>query len=226
MINTNEKFIDIKKSLNNRLIGQDKFIEKLCTYFQKKIESDQRGIIFINGEKDTGKKLSIKCLFEKLKEKNLIKVGVVEQIDLGSYNFNYGYNAFLTDIYEKLKSDSECLIFRNIENATKDILKTLSKISPNSCIKLKDNYVIKNQILVESSEKSYENIKEITCNNKFLVFVSDEKKIDLNKYFSKDYFKMVDAIFYTKSLDENERRSVVHREVLKTIEKIKNDLFT
>ena len=224
MINTNEKFIDIKKSLNNRLIGQDKFIEKLCTYFQKKIESDQRGIIFINGEKDTGKKLSIKCLFEKLKEKNLIKVGVVEQIDLGSYNFNYGYNAFLTDIYEKLKSDSECLIFRNIENATKDILKTLSKISPNSCIKLKDNYVIKNQILVESSEKSYENIKEITCNNKFLVFVSDEKKIDLNKYFSKDYFKMVDAIFYTKSLDENERRSVVHREVLKTIEKIKNDL--
>lgn len=224
MFTINEKFINVREYLNKRLIGQEKFTEKICTYFEKKIKKNERGIIFIGGEKDTGKKLSIKCMFEKLKEENLVQSSNVEQIDLGSYNFNYGYNAFLTDLYEKLKNDSECLIFRNIENATKDILKTLSNIYPNSCITLKDNYVIKNQILVESSEKSYENIKEIICNNKFLVFVSDEKKINLNKYFTKEYSNSVDEIFYTKTLDENERRSLVHREVLKTIAKIKNDL--
>ena len=224
MNNTNEKFSIIKKNLNNRLIGQEKFIDKISSYFEKKIEKNERGIIFIGGEKDTGKKLSIKCIFDNLNNEGLVKSGVVEQIDLGSYNFNFGYNAFLTDIYEKLRSDAQCVIFRNIENATKDILKTLSQIYPNSCISLEDNYVIKNQILVESSEKNYENITKIICNNKFLVFVSDETKIDLSKYFNNDYCKKIDAIFYTKILDENERRSVVHREVLKTIDKIKNDL--
>ena len=62
----------------------------------------------------------------------------------------YSYIENLEGVLKNLGSDFKI--------KRKDILKTLSKISPNSCIKLKDNYVIKNQILVESSEKSYENI--------------------------------------------------------------------
>ncbi|MCU9810081.1 hypothetical protein LEQ06_19235 [Paraclostridium sp. AKS46] len=136
MININEKFTEIQKSLEKELIGQNEFIKDLCNYFNYKFSKNEKGILVLVGEKETAKKTSIRRIFENLKGTDLLGNPQVDEIDLGSYNFNLGYNAFLTDLYEKLSSDSACVMFKNIEKASGEILKVLSSLYPNSCLNL------------------------------------------------------------------------------------------
>lgn len=94
-------------------------------------------------ERDIFKNSVLKYFFEELNYYKFVKNSKIDEIDLAAYKFNLGYNAFLTDLYEKLNNDSQCLVFKNTDKASEDILNVLSGISPNSCIMLKDNYVIK-----------------------------------------------------------------------------------
>ena len=145
MTDINDKFIEIQKSLNKELIGQNNFINDLCNYFRDKLIKEEKGILVLVGEKETAKKTSIRRIFEYLKDTDIIENSQVDEIDLGSYNFNLGYNAFLTDLYEKLGSNSACVMFKNIEKASSEILHVLSSVYPNTCFNLNDEYIIKNK---------------------------------------------------------------------------------
>nr|MCM0168153.1 stage V sporulation protein K [Paeniclostridium ghonii] len=141
MTNINEVFTEIQKSLDKELIGQNEFIKDLCSYFNYKFEKNEKGILVLIGEKETAKKTSIRRIVEYLKANYLVENSQIDEIDLGSYNFNLGYNAFLTDLYEKLSLDSACVMFTNIEKASDDILKILPNLYPNTYLNLNDEYI-------------------------------------------------------------------------------------
>lgn len=222
-MNINDKFIDIEKKLDNELIGQKDFFEDLCNYFKNKFIKNERGILVLVGEKETAKKTSIRRIFEYLKDTDLVENTHVDEINLGSYNFNLGYNAFLTDLYEKLSSNSACVIFKNIEKASNDILNVLSSIYPNTCLNLNDEYIIKNKFLVQANDSDKDKIDKIVCHNKFLVYTSNDKNFDINKYFNETFKDNIDKILHTKPLNSIERNKIVKREVLKTIKNKENE---
>ncbi len=218
------KILKIEKKLNKELIGQEKFLSKLCTYFEEKISKQEKGILFVIGEKETSKKTSIRLLFHNLEELDLINNKDVDEIDLSSYDFNLGYNAFLTDLYEKLNSSSQCVLFKNIEQASEEILNTIRDLYPNTCIALKNDYIIKNKFLVEADKDDKNKINEIICHNKFFIFTSTDENLDIEKLLGKEFKDKVDDILYTKKLDKHERNRILKKEVLQTIEKIENKL--
>ncbi|RDY24621.1 AAA family ATPase [Romboutsia maritimum] len=219
-----EKFSLIEKVLNKNLIGQSEFISSLCGYFEDKFSKGEKGNLFLIGEKDTSKKTSVRLVFENLEKNNLIESGKIDEINLGSYNFNLGYNAFLTDLYYSLGSSSECLLFKNIEEANDEILKILSEISPNKHLDLDKNYIIKNKFLLESDDKNKNSIDNLICKNKFYVFTSNDKNINKNEVFSIYNENKLDKILHTKNLNIEERNLVVKKSVLEVIEKIKQEL--
>ena len=202
MINIDETFKDIENKLDQELIGQKDFFKDLCDYFKRKFIENEKGIIVLLGEKETAKKTSIRRIFEYLGKYEFLENNNVDEIDLGSYNFNLGYNSFLTDLYEKLSSDSACVMFKNIEKASKDILNILSSIYPNTCLNLNDEYVIKNKFLLEATINDTDKIDKIVCHNKFLVYVSDNEHFDINKFFNKNFDNKIDKILHTKPLIE------------------------
>lgn len=223
MININEKFAEIQKSLEKELIGQNEFIKDLCNYFNYKFSKNEKGILVLAGEKETAKKTSIRRIFENLKGTDLLDNPQVDEIDLGSYNFNLGYNAFLTDLYEKLSSDSACVMFKNIEKASGEILKVLSSLYPNSCLHLNDDYIIKNKFLVKADNEETGTIDKIVCHNKFLVYISNNEEFEIDKYFNEQFKFNIDKTLHTKPLNRNERNKVVKREVLKTIRNVEKE---
>ena len=95
----------IKNKLNREFIGQKDFFDEITNYFISKIEQNEKGILLVAGKRNTFKKVSIRYVFEELYKENLITRKRLEEIDLDSYNFNLGYNAFLSDLYEMLNSD-------------------------------------------------------------------------------------------------------------------------
>jgi len=132
-----EKLNKIEKELTDRLIGQDKFISDLCCFFYEKFKNNECGMLFLIGDEETGKKTSVRKIFEALGNLNLesssqINKKIVE-LDLSSYNFNFGYYAFLTDLYEALNSEVECILFKHADKADEDTIRILSK---NLCINM------------------------------------------------------------------------------------------
>ncbi|WP_371025144.1 AAA family ATPase [Paraclostridium ghonii] len=220
MTNINEVFTEIQKSLDKELIGQNEFIKDLCSYFNYKFEKNEKGILVLIGEKETAKKTSIRRIVEYLKANYLVENSQIDEIDLGSYNFNLGYNAFLTDLYEKLSLDSACVMFTNIEKASDDILKILPNLYPNTYLNLNDEYIIKNKFLVKASNEDINKINKIVCKNKFLVYISNDEDFEIDKYFNENFKSKIDKVLHTKPLNKTERNKVVKREVLKTIRTI------
>ena len=213
-------FLNIVKKMNNEIIGQGEFIHKLCNYFKEKFEEDKKGILLLVGKRGTFKKASVRLLFEKLNEEGITEDYHIDEIDLASYNFNLGYNAFLSDLYEKLNNNSQVIMFKNTEKASENILKVLSEIYPNTCLKLKDNYIMKNKFLIEAKSKDKDNIGEFICHNKFFIFI-----------YNSDYNVIGDGILdnreevlYTESLTEEEQNKVIRREVLRSIDGIQKHM--
>lgn len=210
---TKDEFLAIEKNLSKELIGQETYIKDLCRYYKEKIEDNEKGVLLLIGERGTFKKASIRLLFENLYNNKLIDKNEIDEINLGSYNFNLGFNAFLTDLYEKLNNSSSVVIFKNVEKAQDEILKVISNIYPNSCLMLDEYYTIKNKVIVEA-EVNDEKFNNFICHNKFIVFVYNDNDMDS---FSLDN---VDKVLYTKSLTEEEKNMVIRKELINHIYKL------
>ena len=219
-----EVFKNIEEKLNKEFIGQKNFFSKLCGYFREKISNDEKGILLLVGSKDTFKKASVRFIFQELKESEVIKNGEVDDIDLSEYSFNLGYNAFLTDLYEKLNNDSKCIIFKNTDMASEEILSLLSKIRPNSCLPLKNEYILKNKFMIEAeANDNTEKINAFLCHNKFFVFVYNNDNDEKFNQIKDKYLKNSEEIFYTKDLTKEERDLVIKAETIREIRKIQDE---
>ncbi|MBD7911906.1 AAA family ATPase [Clostridium cibarium] len=217
--NIEVKISNIEKILNNELIGQHDYLSELCKYFFIKLNDNLKGSLLILGEKNTAKKTSIRLLFENLKVENLVENENIDELDLSSYDFNLGYNAFITDLYEKLNNHRECLLFKNLEKATEEISEVLLNIYPNTCILLNDEYVIKNKFLIKANLQDKDKINHFICHNKFFVFVSNDKDSEISKKFS----NKVDQVLITRDLDSAENYEVIKIGLFKNLNKLENN---
>lgn len=217
------KFLNIENTLRKELIGQEEFVAGLCKYFKEQILSHRKGILLIVEERELFRNSGIKIFFQELKKEKIIENHEFDEINLASYNFNLGYNAFLTDLYEKLNGNSEGIIFKNTDKAREDILNILDSIGPNECITLKDQYVIKNSFLVEADGEKEDTIDKLICHNKFFVFLYNNESKKGEEFFKKDFLTKKDEVLYIKPLNEKERRKAIENELLKEIEHIKEE---
>ncbi|GAA0239395.1 AAA family ATPase [Metaclostridioides mangenotii] len=222
-----EKLTTVEKELTDRLIGQDKFISDLCSFFYEKFKNNECGMLFLIGDEETGKKTSVRTIFESIdyskpQNSNSSNNTKIVELDLSSYSFNFGYYAFLTDLYEALNSDTECILFKHADKADADTIRILSKIHPNSHIELDDEYVVKNKFMVKASDGDKNSIKSMDCKDKFLVFTANDLFFDLEKTMGSEFIKKVDALLYTKQLNKEEKSELLEREVINAIKTIES----
>lgn len=216
--------IDIVKNLINESISQRKFVEELTDYFIDKTIKGEKGILIVSGQKNTFKKISVRTLFSELKKNNLIDNNRLEEIDLEKYNFNLGFNAFLTDLYYKVsKSKSEGVLFKNIEKAPIKIIEFLSEVSIENDINLNKKYIIKNKFLTEATEKDKDTINKIKINTNYFIFIYNYKNIEEYKDFEKNSLTNREKTIYTKELTEKEKNIVVGIKLKNEIEKINKE---
>lgn len=220
----NKLKIDIVKNLINESISQKDFLEELTDYFIDKTMKKEKGILIVSGQKNTFKKISVRTLFGELKKHNLIENSRLDEIDLGKYNFNLGFNAFLTDLYYKVsKNKSEGILFKNIEKAPIEIIEFLSQISIEDDINLNKKYIIKNKFLTEATEKDINVIKKIKINTNYFIFIYNYKNIEEYREFEKTLLNNKEKTIYTKELTEKEKNIVVGTKLNKEIEKINKE---
>jgi replication-associated recombination protein RarA len=218
------KFINIQEKINEELVGQEGYVQDLCNYFEFKISENEKGVLLVVGDGGTFKKQSIRLLFKQFKETFLLDESTLDEIDLASYNFNLGYDAFLTDLYEKLNNNSAAVLFKNMEQASEKIIALLSKLYPNTCVMLNNEYVLKNKFLVEAEDdQNISKINQFVCHNKFFIFTYNQNKGTKDKGIE-EILSNADKTLYTKSLTEQEKYVVMKKEIFKALDKIHQGL--
>ena len=77
------------------------------------------------------------------------------------------------------------------------------------------------EILRESMENK--RINQLICNNKFIIFTSDDKENNFENNIDKNLLSKIEKIIHTKNLDKKERNIVVRRKVIESVSRIKDD---
>ncbi len=220
----NQLKMKVEKKLNSEYTAQGEYFRELAEYFVEKVDKNEKGILLVAGERNTFKKASVRTVFEVLEEEKIIINRKIDEIDLSSYNFNMGYNAFLTDLYDTLNdTSSHGVIFKNTEKASSEIINILSKIYPNSCIKLKNRYKVKNKFFVNAEKEESNTIDEIVCHNKFFIFIYNyEGKMQIDDFIESS-LKNVDKFLFTRELTEKEKNNIIRKKLNNEIYKIKDE---
>lgn len=212
-------FDGIEEGLKKEFIGQDSYFYELCKYFEKKVIKDKRGVLLVAGDNNTFKKMSLKYIFNELKEKDVFENGTIDIVNLSAYDFTFGYNSFLTDLNDAMNSDSDGLILSNLEKASDKMLELISNIKPGSKVQLSASYSMKNNIFIESKEGE-DSIDSLNCRNKHIMFVYNrEVDVDCDEFIENN-IQNRDKVLFTRNLTGTEKTELIKKVVLKVLKEI------
>jgi replication-associated recombination protein RarA len=214
-----EIFSEIEVGLKKEFVGQDSHFHELCKYFKKKIIKNKRGILLVAGDTNTFKKMSLQYVFSELKEKGVFENGTIDIINLGSYNFTFGYNSFLTDLNNAMNSDSDGLILCNLDKASDKMLELVSNIKPGSSVQLSTSYSMKNNIFIESINDA-DSMDSLSCRDKHVMLVYNREAGVNCEGFIETNIQNMDKVLFTRNLTENEKTELIKKVVLKVLKEI------
>ncbi len=195
-------FEDGKKRLNSYILGQEEFIDQLCTGYMRSFiyerpDANLKNVIFVSGRKGTGIYKSVKYLTAIMNEYDLYEKPDVHYIDISnSLGASDIESTFLSDVYRGIRSKSDVLYFDNVDKCPPDLISKLSELIMDGKIKLKDRYVYNGNW--QALEKTYSSLAEksidsIQIENK-LIILSTEKDL-------KDICTMFPATVLEKIID-------------------------
>ncbi len=175
----------IEKDIKKSFWGQNEYIHKLCMAFKRPFVTGYnnmlpKNIVFLLGQKSSGKHYSIQLVVKEMKKHNLANVENVACVDLSRYQSPNDKSVFLSDIYAALYSKSDVITFDNYEYCHSSIIGIMQELCLSGKYLLDGRYTMNNNVLTEVTGSMVENIiSQISTNNKFFIFVSesDENKI-------------------------------------------------
>ncbi|WP_144613354.1 AAA family ATPase [Bacillus cereus] len=185
-------FEDGKKRLNSYILGQEEFIDQLCTGYMRSFiyerpDANLKNIIFVSGRKGTGIYKSVKYLTAIMNEYDLYEQPDVHYIDISSsLGASDIESTFLSDVYRGIKSKSDVLYFDNIDKCPPNLISKLSELIMDGKIKLKDRYIYNANW--QTLEKTYSSLAEksidsIQIENKLIILSTEKDLKDIRTMF-------------------------------------------
>lgn len=185
-------FEDGKKRLNSYILGQEEFIDQLCTGYMRSFiyerpDANLKNVIFVSGPKGTGVYKSVKYLTAIMNEYDLYKKPDVHYIDISSsLGASDIESTFLSDVYRGIKSESDVLYFDNIDKCPPNLISKLSQLIMDGKIKLKDRYIYNANW--QTLEKTYSSLAEksidsIQIENKLIILSTKKDLKDIRTMF-------------------------------------------
>jgi len=185
-------FEDGKKRLNSYILGQEEFIDQLCTGYMRSFiyerpDANLKNVIFVSGRKGTGIYKSVKYLTAIMNEYDLYEKPDVHYIDISSsLGASDIESTFLSDVYRGIRSKSDVLYFDNVDKCPPNLISKLSELIMNGKIKLKDRYVYNGNW--QALEKTYSSLAEksidsIQIENKLIILSTEKDLKDIRTMF-------------------------------------------
>ena len=170
----NNAFENLSGELSKYWVGSDKDKVSLCKAFQRPYvrgfdNVKPKNAILILGSESRGKLYAVRCITELLKEKKVFRYNQIASMDMLDYSADATNALFLSDLYKSLNTNTESVVFENIEKASLTQLDIIWQLLTEGTYKLSKRYMVSNGSLMEATGVlNTELISEISSNGKFL----------------------------------------------------------
>lgn len=178
IIKASEVFDTLSKEIKKYWVGSETDRATLCKAFERPYvrgfdNRKPKNSMLIIGSESRGRVYAVRCLSALLKQKKVFRYSEIAVMDMTDYTADSSNNIFMSDLYKSLNTNTESIIFENIDKATIAQIDILYQLMSEGTYKLSKRYMMNNGSLVEASGVlNTELISEITSNGKYFILVT------------------------------------------------------
>jgi len=181
-IKASEVFDTLSEEIKKYWVGSEADRAALCKAFERPYvrgfdNRKPKNSMLIIGSESRGRVYAVRCLSELLKQKKVFRYSEIAIMDMTDYTSDSSNNIFMSDLYKSLNTNTESIVFENIDKATIAQLDILYQLMSEGTYKLSKRYMMNNGSLVEASGVlNTELISEIPSNGKYFVLVTEQSQ--------------------------------------------------
>ena len=224
------KFDGIEQQLRQSWIASEKNISALCQAFKRPFVMGVNPImpkntILVVGNESRGKVKAINDMCVLLKQKRILRYAEVPTVEFERYPTSTEDELFLSDLYKALYSQSEVVVFENIDKANFRCLDVVFQLIKNGTYRLAKRYVLQNNMLVDSTGMlNTASISELNTNGKYFVFTSTRPAEKVTEYVGNEFARLINDIIVLDELSSLELQEIVGRLLTNFTTKVKKQL--
>ena len=198
---------EVITKVNEKVIGQEKFVSKLVLSFRRPFvmenENPTRNTMLVMGTKGTGKHFIMQEVISALYEKQVLKTSGMQMLDLSLYTTQDDEKLLLQDLFAAFHSPHEVIVFEKIEYCYPAYLTMITDLLMKGVVPLKKRYVMNNNQLMDTNNSLVQQtIRELTANEKYIVFLTNLKKSKVIDLLGAEVVRSFGDIVETKIFDQ------------------------
>lgn len=223
-------FENLSGELTKYWVGSEKDKIALCKAFQRPYvrgfdNVKPKNAILILGSESRGKVYAVRCITELLKKKNVFRYNQIANMDMVDYATDSSNALFLSDLYKSLNTNTESVVFENIEKASLTQLDIIYQLLTEGIYKLSRRYMVNNGSLMEATGVlNTKLISEISTNGKFFVFTSTVSQAKIVSVLGHKIVKEIDDIIELDSIASSQVKDLAYTLCVNLVAKCKKNL--
>lgn len=224
------KFDGIEQQLRNKWVASNSNVLALCQAFKRPFvmgvnSAMPKNTILLIGNESRGKVKAIGDICVLLKQKRVFRYAEVPTVGFDRYPTSSEDELFLSDLYKALYSQSEVVVFENIEKANFRCLDIVFQLIKNGSYRLQKRYVLQNSMLVESTGMlNTASISELNTNGKYFIFTSTRPAEKVTEYVGNEFARLINDIIVLDEFSPTELQEIVDGLLSNLIAKAKKQL--
>lgn len=212
-IDIDDTFNRIMSKVINNFLGQTEFLTSLLVAFKRPfvIQNDPKFLkntICIFTSESIFVSSMISEITNLMFEETLIQ-GKEEFFDLSLYNEDNNFGQFVADLYTKLNSSTEVIVFKNFKAGSSSVRKVISEL------------IKKGSFVVPTNSQNI----VINSNNKYFVLISSGSVEDFIPFIGQDTFEKIIDVLKIEELSEEDISKMIQNLVNTMVLKAKSELF-
>lgn len=226
----NDAFDSLPIELKKYWVGSEKDRTALCKAFQRPYvrgfdNIKPKNTILILASESRGKVYGIRCITELLKEKKVFRYSQIAIVDMVNYSADASNTLFLSDLYKALNTNTESVVFENIEKASLAQLDIIYQLLTEGVYKLTKRYMVNNGSLVEATGiLNTELISEVATNGKFFIFTSTVSQAKIVSVLGNKIVKEMGDIITLDPIENSQIKDLAYTLCINLVAKCKKHL--
>lgn len=226
----NDAFEGLADVFQKYWVGTEKDRDAICKAYQRPYvrgfdHKKPKNAILLIGSESRGRVYAIRCISELLKQKKVFRYAEVAMMDFEDYASDSSNTLFLSDLYKALNTNTETVIFENIDKALLAQLDIIYRLLTEGTYKLSKRYMLNNGSLVEATGVlNTELISEIAVNGKFFVFTTSMPQSKVISFLGNKIVKEFDDIIALDPIEDHQIRDLALTLCANLVQKCRDNL--
>ena len=227
---TTDAFTGLADGLKKYWVGSDAERAALCKAYQRPYvrgfdNKKPKNAILLIGSESRGKRYAVQCISALLRQKKLFRYVEIAGLDFGEVASDATNGLFMSDLYKALNTNTETVVFENIDRASTTQLDIIYQLLSEGVYKSPKRYMMSNGSLVEATGVLHtELISEISSNGKYFVFTTTTSQEKITSSLGNKIMKELGDIIVLAPLADSQIKDLTYTLCVNVVGKCRKNI--